>query len=246
MASNVHRADVRTNFVGFEVIPGLKRATYERRIAVCRSRQSCRRPHADRFAARERGQASARACHIDGDLTIEYGQFVDHAQRLAARFADLGVNPGDRIVLHLGHCHQAAIACYAAMMLGAITVPLNVHLKAHELARLMRRLQPALYIGHLARCETMNDVPPDLLPFDRRFYLDRVYIDMPRTPSTVAHDHAGSSWEALMASARGTHPLPPPDRDAIAVLLCTSGTTGEPKLVAHTQLSFAQAIDYLK
>src|SRR5215470_11974062 len=74
---------------------------------------------------------------IDGDFTIEYGQFVDHARRLATRFADLGVNPGDRIVLHLGHCHQATVACYAALMLGAITVPLNVHLKAHELSRLM-------------------------------------------------------------------------------------------------------------
>jgi acyl-CoA synthetase (AMP-forming)/AMP-acid ligase II len=187
---------------------------------------------------------------IDGDLTIDFGQFVADAHRLATRFADLGVRPGDRIVLHLGHCYQATVACYGAIMLGAIAVPLNVHLKAPELARLMRRLQPAVYIGHLARRETMNDVPPDLLPFDRRFYVDRAYVDMPRAPSTDGDDLAGSSWEALMASARetppGTRPLPQPDRDAVAILLCTSGTTGEPKLVAHTQRSFAHCVDYLR
>lgn len=191
---------------------------------------------------------------IDGDLTIEFGQFVEDAHRLATRFADLGVRPGDRIVLHLGHCHQATVACYAAMMLGAIAVPLNVHLKAPELARLMRRLQPAVYIGHLARRDKMSDVPPDLLPFDRRFYVDRAYVDMPRAPSTGGRDLAGSSWDALMANAHGsqvqsqldTRPLPQPDRDAVAILLCTSGTTGEPKLVAHTQRSFAHCADYLR
>jgi acyl-CoA synthetase (AMP-forming)/AMP-acid ligase II len=195
---------------------------------------------------------------LDGELTIEYGQFVENARRLAARFAELGVNPGDRVVLHLGHAHEALIACYAAMMLGAITVPLNVHLKAQELARLMHRLRPALYIGHLARRETMRDIPPELLPTDRRFYVDRAYVDMPRASSASAHDHAGSSWDALMAGAResstdpqraprtGPLPLPQPDPDAIAMLLCTSGTTGEPKLVAHTQRSVSRGIEYLK
>jgi acyl-CoA synthetase (AMP-forming)/AMP-acid ligase II len=183
---------------------------------------------------------------IDGDLTIGFGQFVEDAHRLATRFADLGVQPGDRIVLHLGHCYQATIACYAAIMLGAIAAPLNVHLKAPELARLMRRLRPAVYIGHLARRETMNDVPPDLLPFDRRFYVDRAYAGMPRARSTGSHDLAVSGWDALMASARGTRPLPQPDCDAIAVLLATSGTTGEPKLVAHTQRSFAHCVESLR
>jgi acyl-CoA synthetase (AMP-forming)/AMP-acid ligase II len=183
---------------------------------------------------------------IDGDLTIDYERFVDEARRLATRFADLGVKRGDRIVLHLGHCYQSTVACYAAIMLGAIAAPLNVHLKAHELAKLIRRLRPAIYIGHLARCETLNDVPPDLLPIERRFYVDRDYTDMPRASNAVRQDHAGRSWDALMASARDTRPLPPPDRDALAVLLCTSGTTGEPKLVAHTQRSFAYCADYLR
>ncbi|APR35963.1 class I adenylate-forming enzyme family protein [Paraburkholderia sp. SOS3] len=186
---------------------------------------------------------------VDGDLTLAYEPFVDAAQTLAARFAELGVNRGDRVVLHLGHSHQAMIACYAALLLGAITVPLNVHLKAHELARLTRRLRPALYIGHLARHETMSEVPPDLLPIDRRFYVDRAYVDMPRAADSASadgHDRAGRSWDALMESARSTRALPQPDPDAIAMLLCTSGTTGEPKLVAHTQRSIAYGVESLK
>ena len=185
----------------------------------------------------------------DGEVTISYGRFLEDARRLATRFADLGVQASDRIVLHLGNGHEAALACYASIMLGAIAAPLNVHLKAHELARLIHRLQPAVYIGHLARSAMLDDVPGDLLPVERRFYVARAYGDMPQALHTShidRHRHTDGTWDDLMTGARDIRALPPPDADAIAMLLCTSGTTGEPKLVAHTQRSIAHAVGYVK
>jgi long-chain acyl-CoA synthetase len=163
---------------------------------------------------------------VQRDITVTYGQLADQVQRLSTSLFDIGVKRGDRIVVHLGNCCEAAIACYAAMMLGAIAVPLNIHYKPYEIARLMRRLRPAVYVGHSAQRKVMDEVAADLLPIERRFYVD-------------------DTWHALIASAREARPFPDPDPDATALLICTSGTTGEPKLVAHAQRSLAQAIRYM-
>src|ERR1700761_5002462 len=108
---------------------------------------------------------------IQGDITITYRRFVDQVQRLATSLFDIGVKPGERAILHLGNCNEAAIALYAAMMLGAIAVPLNIHHKPLVLSRLTRRLQPAAYFGHLAQRKALDEVAVDLLPIERRFYV---------------------------------------------------------------------------
>jgi acyl-CoA synthetase (AMP-forming)/AMP-acid ligase II len=72
-------------------------------------------------------------------------------QRLTASLSDIDVTAVERIVLQPGNCVQAANGCYAAMMRGAIAVPLSVHLKPNEVGRLMHRLQPAAYFRYTAQ-----------------------------------------------------------------------------------------------
>jgi long-chain acyl-CoA synthetase len=186
---------------------------------------------------------------VHGSSTTTYGKFAGDAHRVAASLAGIGVTAGDRIVLHLGNCVEAAIGCYAAMMLGAIAVPLNVHLKPHEVSRLMHRLQPAAYFGHPAQRSVMDEIPADLLPVARRFYVDR-FDDVkakPAAPFSGRDDgHAGDTWHALVANAHEGWSLPAADPEAVVVLLCTSGSTGEPKLVAHTRRTLGQMVHYMQ
>jgi acyl-CoA synthetase (AMP-forming)/AMP-acid ligase II len=177
---------------------------------------------------------------VQGDRTISYAALADLAQRLATRLSDLGVEAGDRIVLHLGNSEAAAIGTYASMMLGAIAVPLNIHLKANEFERLLRRLTPAAYLGHHAQRRLMDEMAAELIPLERRFFVD----DTPHTADHAGCDsNAADTWQALIASARETRSFPPADPDAPMALISTSGTTGDPKLVAHTQRTFTHVVE---
>ncbi|CAB3754703.1 class I adenylate-forming enzyme family protein [Paraburkholderia solisilvae] len=177
---------------------------------------------------------------VQGNRTMSYAALADLAQKLATRLSNLGVETGDRIVLHLGNSEAAVIGAYASMMLGAIAVPLNIHLKANELGRLLRRLAPAVYVGHDAQRKLMDDMAAGWIPLDRRFYVD----DTPHTPRHAGRvSDAADTWQALIASARELRSFPPADPDAPTALVCTSGTMGDPKLVVHTQRTFTHMVE---
>jgi acyl-CoA synthetase (AMP-forming)/AMP-acid ligase II len=179
---------------------------------------------------------------IQGDITITYRRFVDHVQRLATSLFDIGVKPGERVILHLGNCNEAAIAFYAAMMLGAIAVPLNIHHKPHVLSRLTRRLQPAAYFGHLAQRKALDEVAVDLLPIERRFYV----VDALASQRSDYLAHASDTWQALIAVARKRRQFPEQDPDATALLLYTLRSTREPDVVVHAQRSVLHAVQYMR
>jgi acyl-CoA synthetase (AMP-forming)/AMP-acid ligase II len=176
---------------------------------------------------------------VQGNRTFSYAVFADLVQKLATRLSDLGVAAGDRIVLHLGNSEVAAIGVYASMMLGAIAVPLNIHLKANELGRLLRRLTPAVYFGHGAQRRLMDEATAGLISPDRSFFVD----DAPHPSRDAGCDtEAADTWQALIASARELRSFPPADLDAPMALICTSGSTGDPKLVAYTQRTFMHVV----
>jgi acyl-CoA synthetase (AMP-forming)/AMP-acid ligase II len=121
---------------------------------------------------------------------------------------------------------EAALTLLACWRLGAIAVPLNTRYKRQEIEALLRRVQPALYLGQAEFYETVADIDIEVLPPRVRFVLGL----------TVNQDKA-QSWAALMmgATADGaSSAVTPADDDEPAVLLTTSGTTGPSKLVAWT------------
>jgi acyl-CoA synthetase (AMP-forming)/AMP-acid ligase II len=182
------------------------------------------------------------AALIQGDITVTYGEFADQVQRVSTRLFNMGITPGDRIILHLGNCLEAAIAFYAALMIGAIAVPLNTHLKPHEILKLLRRLQPAVYFGHFAQRKVMDEIPDAVVRIERRFHVDGSL----HVQHAQCRDHSCHTWEELLADAPDVRQFLEPDPDATAVLVCTSGTTGEPKFVAYAQRSIKRIAEYMR
>jgi len=70
---------------------------------------------------------------IDGDMRFTRRQFAGRVARLAAAFIDLGVRPGDRIVLLALNSHRTLECFYAAMWAGGVIVPLNHRLGLGEI-----------------------------------------------------------------------------------------------------------------
>ncbi|MFG2115251.1 class I adenylate-forming enzyme family protein [Streptomyces sp. NPDC048718] len=134
----------------------------------------------------------------------------------AARLADAGVGPGDRVaIVKDNHWDYDLLAC-AAIRLGAVPAQLSAALDAEDLTTLLDRLRPAALVttaGILARLGRDPEIPI------------RVTVDAP-APGTAVH----------LAELDPAGPCPPVRRhdDEPLVVHHTSGTTGVPKLVVHS------------
>jgi long-chain acyl-CoA synthetase len=160
---------------------------------------------------------------IIGDDVWSYARFAAEVDRLARGLVARGLRRGDRVALHLFNGPELAIAYHACFRIGAIAAPLNTHLKSAELDPILRRLRPALYIGQANLYAKVAGTDPMNLPVNARFLVDGGVTDLRVQPWTkLFTDVIGGSLPALV------------DTGAPALLLTTSGTTGEPKFVAHT------------
>jgi acyl-CoA synthetase (AMP-forming)/AMP-acid ligase II len=163
-----------------------------------------------------------------------YERILAEAERLARGMVAHGVKPGDRVAVHMMNRPEFIVAYYACFLAGAIIAPLRTAFKHAELEPLLRRLRPALYIGETALYGNVAAVDSAILPRDRRFLVE--------TESGVSE---GLPFQQLFDDADSADLPISPAADQPAVLINTSGTTGEPKFVIHTASSLAETADLL-
>lgn len=157
-----------------------------------------------------------------------YEKVSIEADSLARGMAVRGVKPGDRVALHMMNRPEFIIAYYACFRLGAIASPLRTAFTFTELVALLQRLKPALYIGETKLYENVAAIDGAILPRDKRFIIGAPF------------GHDGLPWEKLLESADDNGLSEP---DAAAVLINTSGTTGEPKFVLHTPATLGESVN---
>jgi acyl-CoA synthetase (AMP-forming)/AMP-acid ligase II len=167
-----------------------------------------------------RPQSTAFVFHED---VWTYEQLSAASARLARAFAARGVKAGDRVALHMMNRPEMIVAYYACFQVGAIVAPLRTAFKSAELAPLLKRLGPALYLGEMNLYHNVASIDDAILPEDRRFVLDAARDGVGVQPWELLFDAADS--EPIFASSEVQHP---------AVLINTSGTTGQPKFVMHS------------
>jgi long-chain acyl-CoA synthetase len=150
-----------------------------------------------------------------------YRRLAEESERVAQGLAASGVKAGDRVVLHMMNRPEMLVAYYACFRMGAIAAPLRTAFTFAELAPMLQRLQPALYIGESALYPNVAPVDATILPREKRFIVD----DAEQT-------HAVQPWDVLKQAPHSD--LPTPASHQPAVLINTSGSTGQPKFVVHT------------
>ena len=79
-------------------------------------------------------RAPAKTAVILGDATLSYAQLDQLSDRVAAGLAAAGLAPGDRVGLQLPNIPQFVIAYFGILKAGGVVVPMNVLLKAREIA----------------------------------------------------------------------------------------------------------------
>src|ERR1700684_985213 len=79
-------------------------------------------------------RAPAKTAVILGDATLSYAQLDELTDRVAANLTATGLAPGDRVGLQLPNIPQFIIAYFGILKAGGVVVPMNVLLKAPEIA----------------------------------------------------------------------------------------------------------------
>jgi long-chain acyl-CoA synthetase len=145
-----------------------------------------------------------------------------------------GIKPGDRVALHMMNRPEMIVAYYACFQIGAIAAPLRTAFKPAELAPLLQRLQPALYIGEAGLYENVAPIETSILASDKRVVVGE-----------GVESRACQTWKTLFSGVTGEAVSISPALHQPAVLLNTSGTTGQPKFVIHTPATLCEAVDLM-
>src|SRR6185437_10839858 len=168
---------------------------------------------------------------VDGELRLTYTQLLGRADAAAARLAELGLQPGDRIVVQLPNGWEFVVLTLACLRAGIVPV---MALPAH------RRTELAYLTAHAEACAIA--VPDRLRDFDHQALAARLVAEVePLRHVLVAGDQLDPEHVDLRAlCAPGpAWTGPQPNSRAVAVFLLSGGTTGLPKLIARTHDDYA-------
>jgi len=152
------------------------------------------------------------------------GELAARSRRVAGGFTELGVQPGDRVVVCMANCPEVGLTYSALWRAGAVPTPVLFLLTEDEIRHVVTDS------GAVA-CVTT----PEFLP--------KVLAAANGVPVVVVGERSAGAvpWEELEAG----NELPVADRDGsdLAALLYTGGTTGRSKGVAlsHASLDAAGA-----
>jgi long-chain acyl-CoA synthetase len=181
-------------------------------------------------------RAPGKTAVILGDSRLSYAQLDQLSDRVAAGLTAAGLAPGDRVGLQLPNIPQFVIAYFGILKAGGVAVPMNVLLKAREIAfQLQDSGARALItwggvLDEAAKAAELAGVPA--------LYV----VAVPGADGGASGNNgaAGSAtpFEALLAGDAPGPQLAHRSPVDPAVIIYTSGTTGTPKgaVLSHITL----------
>jgi long-chain acyl-CoA synthetase len=188
------------------------------------------------FAASLAAWPQAEALVFEGRRWT-YADCATQAAALAAGFAARGVRPGDRVVLFVDNRPEFVLVLLALQRIGAVVVPVGVREQRPGLAYIVRQCGAVAIVADAALAERLPDASeaPDLR---LRVLVGDATV---ATPDFVRLSDLVDTDPAATTSAAATPATPVRESD-VAVILYTSGTTGNPKGAMITQANIVHSV----
>ncbi|MGW1753836.1 long-chain-fatty-acid--CoA ligase [Streptomyces mirabilis] len=157
------------------------------------------------------------------DAVVSYRTLDQGSTHMAGLLDNHRVRPGDRVAIMLPNVPEFALAYFGVLRAGGIVVPMNPLLKSREVA---------YYLG---------DSGARLL-FAWHAFADEARAGAQQAEAEVVVVSPGA-FESLLASAPSVEDVADLREDDTAVVLYTSGTTGQPKGAELTHANLTRNCD---
>lgn len=162
----------------------------------------------------------------DGDQAVSLKEMYENSHRIARALYQLGVREGDRIAIQVPNCPEAIQTFHAAMLLGAVVIPIIHIYGVAEVDFILRKSEAkVLFItdqwrntNYLARIPGFKKIP----------CLENIIV------IGNAGDYDVCELNDLLPETDGEFPRPTQHPDTLCLIVFTSGTTSEPKGVCHS------------
>lgn len=149
-----------------------------------------------------------------------WAQTLDQARRMAAHLKAQNLEPGARVAILSKNCAHFIMAELAIWMAGCTTVAIFPTETAETVRYVLDHSEASLlFVGKLDTFEQQRPGIPAGLPL----------IAFPLAPKT-----SYETWDAITARTKPLNGKPARDGKDIAILMYTSGSTGQPKGVMHS------------
>jgi len=179
------------------------------------------RPHLATLVAdfRHYGEQIAVVTHRGNRrFSSTYAQLGELSARCARAYDQSGLRPGDRVLLWGNNSAEWVAAFFGCVLRGIVAVPLDAAGSVEFARRVVAEVEPRLLVGDLALLQPLHAGIPTL-----------GFADFPS--SLPSPDYL---------------PLSELSRDTPLQIIFTSGTTGEPKGIVHTQGNVLASLDPLE
>jgi 2-aminobenzoate-CoA ligase len=159
------------------------------------------------------------------DRVITYNQLLGATNRFGNALRKLGVEEADRVLLRSANVPTALTANFAVLKLGAVIVPTSPLLSPAEIAHIANNAEAKVVVVAAALVEGLAKALPNCRTVNHVVVFSGDPEDVKRQ-GYLAFEELVAKEPADLATVRRP-------RQAVSVLLYTSGTTGMPKGTAH-------------